>query len=191
MGVKTAAQRRLSYELGIPPEQVPPECMTFITRIHYLAQNFPDTRWGEHEVDYILIVNKDVDLDVNRNEVRDTRFVSQSTLKKLLAESRIPSAGVQDGVTPTDVNGRIMPTDGGVPPNNASSSPSSSGDAALNSFPSDVISPNDVIVTPWFRLLCNRDGWTNVEEGGGIMFQWWNNLDNLSSFQDGVIHNWT
>ena len=40
--------------------------MTLMTRIHYLAQNFPDTRWGEHEIDYVLVVKKDVDLDINR-----------------------------------------------------------------------------------------------------------------------------
>ena len=45
--------------------------MTLMTRIHYLAQNFPDARWGEHEIDYVLVVKKDVDLDINRRaEIR-------------------------------------------------------------------------------------------------------------------------
>jgi len=139
VGVKTAAQRRLGYELGIPSEQVPPESMTLMTRIHYMAQNFPDTRWGEHEIDYILIVKKDVDLDVNKNEVREVRYVSQSDLRSMLAESRLPSG--------------------------------------------DAVDVGDLIVTPWFRLLCERDG--------GPLFKWWDNLENLSPLVDNSIHNWT
>jgi len=139
IGVKTAAQRRLGYELGIPLDQVPPESMTLLTRIHYLAQNFPDTRWGEHEIDYILIVKKDVDLDVNKNEVRDVRYVSQSDLRSMLAESRPPSG--------------------------------------------DAIGPEDLIVTPWFRLLCEREG--------GFLFKWWDHLDDLTPFVDSAIHKWT
>jgi len=143
IGVKTAAQRRLQYELGIPSNQVPPESMTLMTRIHYLAQNFPDARWGEHEIDYVLVVKKDVDLDINRNEVRDAKYVSQTELKSLLARSRFPSAS----------------------------------DAAAN----DV--DDDVILTPWFRLLCERDG--------GPLFKWWDNVNNLSDLKDNEIHHWT
>lgn len=157
IGVKTAAQRRLSYELGIPPEQVPPESMTFVTRIHYLAQNFPDIRWGEHEIDCILIIKADVDLHVNRNEVRDARYVSQSTLKKLLAESRNPAGGVNKTIRDKSV----------------------SGDTSSNG----IISSNDVIITPWFRLLCEQDG--------GLLFKWWDNLDDLGPFCDKVVHKWT
>jgi len=167
IGVKTAAQRRLAYELGIPLNQVPPECMTFVTRIHYMAQNFPDTRWGEHEIDYILIVKMDVDLDVNRNEVRDTRYVSQSTLKQLLAQSRIPTY---------KTNGHITTASGS---NGDISGDNCTTDANL----ADAISPNDVIVTPWFRLLCERDG--------GLLFKWWDNIDKINNLTDAVIHNWT
>jgi len=149
IGVKTAAQRRLQYELGIPSNQVPPESMTLMTRIHYLAQNFPDTRWGEHEIDYVLVVKKDVDLDINRNEVRDAKYVSQTELKSLLARSRFPSAS----------------------------------DAAVASDTAVDDVNDDVILTPWFRLLCERDG--------GPLFKWWDNVDNLSDLKDNEIHHWT
>ena len=43
-------------------------------------------KWGEHEIDYILFVEADVDLDVNENEVRDTRWVSQEELKAMVRE---------------------------------------------------------------------------------------------------------
>ena len=37
MGVKNAARRKLEHELGIPPEDVPLECFTWITRVHYVG----------------------------------------------------------------------------------------------------------------------------------------------------------
>jgi len=148
IGVKRAAQRRLNYELGIPLEQVPPESMTLLTRIHYIAQNFPDTRWGEHEIDYILVVKKDVDLHVNRNEVKDVRYVSQTDLRTMLAKSRVPSEANSEG-----------------------------------------IASDDLIMTPWFRLLCERGG--SGRDGRGLLFHWWNRLDDIEELKDDVIHNWT
>ena len=47
----------------------------------------------------------------------------------------------------------------------------------------DVDVNDDVILTPWFRLLCERDG--------GPLFKWWDNVDNLSDLKDNVIHHWT
>jgi isopentenyl-diphosphate Delta-isomerase len=37
-------------------------------------------------VDYILIIIADVDLDVNPNEVRDTRYVSPEELKEMFEQ---------------------------------------------------------------------------------------------------------
>ena len=37
-------------------------------------------------VDYILFIKADVDLDVNPNEVRDTRYVSADGLKKMFQQ---------------------------------------------------------------------------------------------------------
>lgn len=92
-GVKRAAQRKVDHELGIKAHQVPIEEMKFLTRIHYLSASGAGM-WGEHEsifftqidanaVDYILIIVADVDLDVNPNEVRDTRYVSPEELKEM------------------------------------------------------------------------------------------------------------
>lgn len=36
--------------------QVTPDEMTYLTRIHYKAQS--DGVWGEHEIDYILFMQK-------------------------------------------------------------------------------------------------------------------------------------
>ncbi|XP_064018629.1 isopentenyl-diphosphate Delta-isomerase 1 isoform X2 [Pogoniulus pusillus] len=82
MGVRRAAQRRLKAELGIPMEQVPPEDISYLTRIHYKAQS--DGIWGEHEIDYILFVQKDVTLNPDPNEIQSYCYVTQKELKQLL-----------------------------------------------------------------------------------------------------------
>lgn len=107
MGVKRAAQRKLNHELGIKAEQVPLEKFEFLTRIHYKAAS--DGKWGEHEseldeitpqksgyvlivvclsaaVDYILFIQADVDLNVNPNEVRDTKYVTADELKEMFRQ---------------------------------------------------------------------------------------------------------
>src|ERR1700761_3065081 len=52
LGVKRAAQRKLSHELGIPAEQVPIDQFHFLTRIHYISPS--DGKWGEHESKFPL-----------------------------------------------------------------------------------------------------------------------------------------
>ncbi|KAJ5239041.1 hypothetical protein N7468_003660 [Penicillium chermesinum] len=84
LGVKRAAQRKLNHELGIKAEQVPIEKFEFFTRIHYKAPS--DGMWGEHEVDYILFIQADVDLEPNPNEVRDTAYVSADELKAMFQQ---------------------------------------------------------------------------------------------------------
>lgn len=81
-GVKKAAQRKLEHELGISPDQIPWEEIRFLTRIHYKAPS--DGRWGEHEIDYILFLQKDVDLNPNVNEVKSTRYVTPDVLRTML-----------------------------------------------------------------------------------------------------------
>jgi len=86
MGVKRAAVRKLEHELGIKPEMVPIDKFQFLTRIHYLAPS--DGKWGEHEIDYILFIKPgtEVVLDVNENEVRDSKYVSMEELKAMFGE---------------------------------------------------------------------------------------------------------
>ncbi|KAG7260523.1 hypothetical protein CRUP_012881 [Coryphaenoides rupestris] len=75
IGVRRAAQRRLQAELGIPMEQVTPEEMTYLTRIHYKAQS--DGVWGEHEIDYILFLQKEVALSPDPNEIKSHCYVTR------------------------------------------------------------------------------------------------------------------
>lgn len=58
----------------------------YLTRIHYKAQS--DSTWGEHEIDYILFVQRDVEVVPNPNEVMSFRYVSQQELRELLEEGR-------------------------------------------------------------------------------------------------------
>ncbi|KAM6280988.1 isopentenyl-diphosphate Delta-isomerase 1 isoform 4-T4 [Porphyrio hochstetteri] len=82
IGVRRAAQRRMKAELGIPMEQVTPEEISYLTRIHYKAKS--DGIWGEHEIDYILFVQKDVVLNPDPNEIQSYCYVTQKELKQLL-----------------------------------------------------------------------------------------------------------
>lgn len=86
IGVRRAAQRRLKAELGIPMEQVTPDELKYLTRIHYKAQS--DGIWGEHEIDYILFLQKDVTLNPDPNEIKSHRYVSQEELKQLMEKGK-------------------------------------------------------------------------------------------------------
>jgi isopentenyl-diphosphate delta-isomerase len=87
IGVKRAAQRKLDHELGIKASQVPIENFKFLTRIHYKAPS--DGKWGEHEIDYILFIKANVDLNINKNEVQDTRYVTANDLKTMFNDSSL------------------------------------------------------------------------------------------------------
>lgn len=89
LGVKRAAQRKLLQELGIPTHQVPLESFQYLTRIHYRASS--DANWGEHEIDYILFLQAEVDLQVNPNEVQSWRYVSQDQLRDLIRRATDPA----------------------------------------------------------------------------------------------------
>lgn len=62
--------------------QVTPEEIFYLTRIHYKAKS--DGIWGEHEIDYILFVQKDVTLNPDPNEIQSYCYVTQKELKQLL-----------------------------------------------------------------------------------------------------------
>jgi len=82
IGVKRAAQRKLEHELGIPQEDIPLKDFKYLTRIHYKSES--GDIWGEHEVDYILVVQRDVHITPNRNEVQDYRFVNKDELREFI-----------------------------------------------------------------------------------------------------------
>ncbi|XP_033761301.1 isopentenyl-diphosphate Delta-isomerase 1-like [Pecten maximus] len=88
LGVKKSAQRRLHQELGIQQHEIDLSEFQYLTRIHYKSGNVPiDGVWGEHEIDYILVVQKDVDLHPNPDEVATWKYVSKEELEKIVGEA--------------------------------------------------------------------------------------------------------
>ncbi|ALC47901.1 CG5919 [Drosophila busckii] len=88
LGIRLAAQRRLNFELGIPTHEIQPEHFHFLTRIHYA--NTGDGVWGEHEIDYILFLQKDVTLKPNANEVSEVRYVKRQKIDDAIAKLDAP-----------------------------------------------------------------------------------------------------
>ncbi|RDA89016.1 hypothetical protein CP532_0619 [Ophiocordyceps camponoti-leonardi (nom. inval.)] len=84
-GARRAAQRKLEHELGISKEQATLDKFNFLTRMYYKAAS--DGIWGEHEITYIFIIKANVNLNLNKNEVQNTAYVSADELKRRLEES--------------------------------------------------------------------------------------------------------
>ncbi|KAL7667117.1 isopentenyl-diphosphate Delta-isomerase [[Candida] zeylanoides] len=91
-GAKVAAQRKLEHELGIPFKDSPLSHFEYLTRIHYKSPSGgDDSPWGEHEIDYILILQTKNDITINAspNEVKDHRWVSQEKLREMFADDTL------------------------------------------------------------------------------------------------------
>lgn len=86
-GAKRAALRKLSHELGVKEGAVLLKDLHYMTRIHYRA-DCDGGLWGEHEVDYIFMAMKDIELEPEPNEVRAVRYVTQEELKTLFVEAK-------------------------------------------------------------------------------------------------------
>lgn len=86
-GAITAARRKMEQELGIPPEDVPPDSFRFVSRVHYKARS--DDVWGEHEIDYILLCQPpgDVRVSPNANEVQNTGWFTPDELRAFIEQS--------------------------------------------------------------------------------------------------------
>ncbi|KAF2069814.1 hypothetical protein CYY_008865 [Polysphondylium violaceum] len=86
-GVRHAAQRKLLHELGVPHEQAPLDDFTFMTKIHYLSESKEDPQWGEHEIDHILVIQKDVTVNPEPNEVMDYKYVDKEELTQMFKDA--------------------------------------------------------------------------------------------------------
>lgn len=76
-GVKSAAGRKLTQELGLP--LIPAHKFKFISRILYKAPS--NAHWAEHELDYILLLRGDFLLLPNPNEVSNTAYIAKHELR--------------------------------------------------------------------------------------------------------------
>ncbi|CAI9262795.1 unnamed protein product [Lactuca saligna] len=93
LGVRNAAQRKLLDELGIPGADVPVDEFTPLGRILYKAAS--DGKWGEHELDYLLFMVRDVGLNPNPDEVKDVKYVNREELKELVRKADAGEEGVK------------------------------------------------------------------------------------------------
>nr|ADE05305.1 isopentenyl pyrophosphate isomerase [Curcuma wenyujin] len=93
LGVRNAAQRKLLDELGIPAEDIPVDEFIPLGRMLYKAPS--DGKWGEHEVDYLLFIVRDVKLLPNPDEVADVKYVNRDQLKELLRKADAGEEGVK------------------------------------------------------------------------------------------------
>ncbi|PON64724.1 Isopentenyl-diphosphate delta-isomerase, type [Parasponia andersonii] len=93
LGVRNAAQRKLLDELGIPAEDVPVDQFTPLGRMLYKAPS--DGKWGEHELDYLLFIVRDVNVHPNPDEVADIKYVNQDQLKELLRKADAGEEGLK------------------------------------------------------------------------------------------------
>ena len=75
-----------SVRLGAGGAQLPEECFTFLTKIHYKAPMPGESpQWGEHEIDYILVARPDADLTIVR-----PRYPSPWISRRTYCSSRSP-----------------------------------------------------------------------------------------------------
>lgn len=93
LGVRNAAQRKLFDELGIAAKDVPVDQFTSIGRILYKAPS--DGRWGEHELDYLLFIVRNVHVNPNPDEVADIKYVNQEQLKELVRKADAGEDGLK------------------------------------------------------------------------------------------------
>ncbi|KAK3020070.1 hypothetical protein RJ639_004070 [Escallonia herrerae] len=93
LGVRNAAQRKLLDELGIPAEDVPVDQFTPLGRMLYKAPS--DGKWGEHELDYLLFIVRDVNVHPNPDEVADIKYVNKDQLKELLRKADAGEEGLK------------------------------------------------------------------------------------------------
>ncbi|QDZ21640.1 isopentenyl-diphosphate delta-isomerase [Chloropicon primus] len=93
-GTINAAIRKLDHELGIRAAQVPAEEFKFQTRLHYCAKDVSTAEdgsgwsWGEHEMDYILLIKTEEPVEVNPNpeEVDDWKYVTPQELRAMMGD---------------------------------------------------------------------------------------------------------
>ncbi|XP_047954879.1 isopentenyl-diphosphate Delta-isomerase I-like [Salvia hispanica] len=93
LGVRNAAQRKLLDELGIPAEDVPVDQFVPLGRMLYKAPS--DGKWGEHELDYLLFIVRDVSVHPNPDEVQDVKYVNREELKELLRKADAGEGGLK------------------------------------------------------------------------------------------------
>ncbi|MBC8437846.1 MAG: isopentenyl-diphosphate delta-isomerase [Euryarchaeota archaeon] len=86
LGVKRAAIRKMEQELGIAPSPLDVNDFTLVSRMHYSAR--ADETWIEHELDHIIFIQKDVDLNLNSNEIEEILWLDENSMNDFIKNSQ-------------------------------------------------------------------------------------------------------
>ncbi len=81
-GVIHASKRKMLQELGIPLEVSSNWEFNPIGRFEYSCRW--DDDWIEHEIDHVLIVRASPSLSINRNEIKDTKWLNHQEIIQML-----------------------------------------------------------------------------------------------------------
>ena len=81
-GVIHASKRKMLQELGIPLEVSSNWDFNHIGRFEYSCRW--DDDWIEHEIDHVLIVRASPNLSINRNEIKDTKWLNHQEIIEML-----------------------------------------------------------------------------------------------------------
>ncbi len=74
-GSINAAIRKMEQELGVPSDSLDVEDFQPMTKMLYMSRM--DEEWVEHELDHVMILQKDVHPNPNQNEIDETRWFTQ------------------------------------------------------------------------------------------------------------------
>ena len=86
IGVKNAAIRKMEQELGVKNGVLSPDDFELMTRMHYEARF--NEKWIEREMDYILILKKDLEINPNPNEIEEVRFFDIESLDNFIKNAK-------------------------------------------------------------------------------------------------------
>ena len=81
-GVIHASKRKMFQELGIPMEVSESWDYHHIGRFEYSCRW--DDEWIEHEIDHVLIVRANVELSINKNEIKETKWLNHKQILEML-----------------------------------------------------------------------------------------------------------
>lgn len=85
LGVRLAAVRKLRHELGVT--NALPDDFVWCGVIRHSCES--DATWGEHEIDYILLLEKELDIEPNENEVMAHAYLSRSAFRTLIQSGKL------------------------------------------------------------------------------------------------------
>ena len=86
-GAKVAAKRKMEQELGIEPDEIKLEQFNYVTKMVYKAR--ANEKWVEHEIDYIFVLKCDLDINPNKIEIEETKYVNLEELEALFDDKTV------------------------------------------------------------------------------------------------------